>query len=54
MKKTTRLLLIGIALMLLGLVFLDFSQEKILSASFFIVSAGFYIETARLMLLNIK
>ncbi len=54
MKKTTKLLLIGLVIMMLGFTSLELFTEKIISASLFIASAAFYIETARLMLLGTK
>ena len=54
MKKTTRLLLIGTFLMISGFIFLDITIEKIIPASLFIIGGGFYVESARLMLIQSK
>lgn len=54
MKKTTKLLLIGFIVMVSGFISLNFMLEKILPASLFIISGGFYIESARLMLIQMK
>jgi len=40
--------------MVIGFIVLNYMIEKIIPASLFIISFGFYVETARLMLMEIK
>lgn len=54
MKKTTKLLIIGFSVMISAFIVSSSFVERIIPASLFIVSAGFYVEAARLMLIQSK
>ena len=54
MKKTSKLLAIGTSLVIAGFLTLDLLTEKILPASLFIIGAGYFIESVRLMILPSK